>query len=46
MVQEGLLPAEMHTIRSGDICCPVVTGNYRYFLIVLEDTITLYPTVS
>jgi hypothetical protein len=26
-------------------CSPGITGQYRYFLIVLEDTISLYPTV-
>jgi hypothetical protein len=45
MVQEGLLTAEMHTIAVRDICSFGVTSNYRYFLIVLEDTITLYPKV-
>lgn len=45
MLQERLLPAEMHISAVRDICCPGVTCDYRYFLIVPEDTITLCPTV-
>ena len=43
MVQGGLLPGIIHTIAVRITCCPGLRGYYRYFLIVPEDTITLYP---
>jgi hypothetical protein len=45
MVQETFLTAEMHSGAIRSSCRYGVTCDYRYFLIVPEDTITLYPTV-
>jgi hypothetical protein len=30
---------------AGITCCPGFPGEYRYYLIESEDTISLYPTV-